>query len=228
MYLGSKSLQVECYKATIKTIWIRKLFSKIQFPRTTPTKIYLDNQTAIALTTNPKFHSHSKHIDTQYHFTKNQILAQQITLEYIPTIEMAMDIFIKILFKECHYSCIRALGMISFSIFTSKLQDPSLESSSPKIQAFLAQTPFTPTFVVQASHNLPILDSLWNGRHNGKSKVNQQKTSQGKLIMWEPHRITSEEDFKLWMNYRTLNDSTINELVGVLHTYNYNSSIVCT
>jgi hypothetical protein len=119
--------------------------------------------------------------------------------------------------------------MISFSIPTSKLQDPSLESSSPKIQAFLAQhILFTPTFVAQASHNLPSLESLWSGKHNGKSKVNQQKTFQGKLIMWEHHRITSEEDFKLWMNYRTLNDSTTNELVGVLDTYNYSSSIVCT
>jgi hypothetical protein len=141
---------------------------------------------------------------------------------------MAMDIFTKSLYKECHYSYIQALGMIPFSIPTSKLQDPSLESSSPKIQAFLTQTHFTPTFVAHAFHNLPILDSLWSGRHNGKSKVNQQKTFQGNLIMWEHHKITSEEDFKLWMNYKTLNDSTTNELVGVLDTYNYNSSIFCT
>jgi hypothetical protein len=80
----------------------------------------------------------------------------------------------------------------------------------------------------QASHNLPILDSLWSGRHNAKSKVNKQKTFQGTLIMWEHHRITSEEDVKLSMNYRTLNDSTTNELVGVLNTYNFSSSIVCT
>jgi hypothetical protein len=116
--------------------------------------------------------------------------------------------------------------MISFSIPTSKLQYPSLESSSPKIQAFLAQTHFTPTFV--APHNLPVLDSLWSGSHNGESKVNQQKTFQHKVIMWEHHRITSEEDFKLSMNYRTLNDSTTNELVGVLDTFNCSSSIVCT
>ncbi len=49
--------------------------------------------------------------------------------------------------------------------------------------------------------------------------------------MWEYHehqRITRSEDSKLWMNYRTLNDSTTNELMGVLNTYYYNSSIVCT
>ncbi len=46
--------------------------------------------------------------------------------------------------------------------------------------------------------------------------------------MWEHHRITGEEDFKLWMNYRTINGSTTNELVGVLDTYSYISSIICT
>jgi hypothetical protein len=79
-----------------------------------------------------RIHSRNKHIDTQYHFTKDQILAQQITLEYIPTIEITMDIFINFFSKECHYSCIQALGMIFFSIPTPKLQDHSLEPLSPK------------------------------------------------------------------------------------------------
>jgi hypothetical protein len=55
-------------KATIKAIWIHKLLLEIGFPQTTPTKIYLDNQNAIAFTANPKFHFRSNHnIDTQYH-----------------------------------------------------------------------------------------------------------------------------------------------------------------
>jgi len=35
------------YKATIKTIWIRKLFFEIRFPQTTPTNIYSDNQSVM-------------------------------------------------------------------------------------------------------------------------------------------------------------------------------------
>jgi hypothetical protein len=61
-------------KAIVEAIWIHKLFLEIGFPQTTPTKIYLYNQNAIALITNPKFHSRNKHIDTQYHFTIYQIL----------------------------------------------------------------------------------------------------------------------------------------------------------
>jgi len=83
--------------------------------------------------TNSKFHSRNQHIDTQYHFTKDQILAQQITLEYIPTTEMAIDVFIKSLSKEHHYFHIHALRMILFSILIFKLQDLSFESSSPKL-----------------------------------------------------------------------------------------------
>jgi len=70
---------------------------------------------------------------------------------------MATYIFTKSLSKEHHYSHIHTLGMIPFSILTSKLQDLSFESSSPKIQAFLTQTHFTPIFVAHASHKLTSL-----------------------------------------------------------------------
>jgi hypothetical protein len=57
-------------KAIAKAIWIYKLFSEIGFPQTTPTNIYSNNQSAIAITPNSKFHSHNKHIDTRYHLPK--------------------------------------------------------------------------------------------------------------------------------------------------------------
>jgi hypothetical protein len=40
------------------------------FPQLEPTTIYVDNQSAIALSFNPKFRSKSKHIETQYHYIR--------------------------------------------------------------------------------------------------------------------------------------------------------------
>ena len=82
-------------KAAAKAIWLRRLLQDLGFPQSQPTSIYADNQSAIALTANPKFHSRSKHIDTQYHFTRDQILNKQITLKYVPTMDMVADIFTK-------------------------------------------------------------------------------------------------------------------------------------
>jgi hypothetical protein len=49
-------------KACIEAVWLRKLLQDLGFPQFEPTTIYVDNQSAIALSLNPKFHSRSKHI----------------------------------------------------------------------------------------------------------------------------------------------------------------------
>ena len=101
-------------KATAEAIWLRRLLQDLGFPQSQPTLIYPDNQSAIALTANPKFHSRSKHIDTQYHFTRDQILNKQITLKYIPTIDMVADIFTKSLPRIQHLMCMQNLGIQSY------------------------------------------------------------------------------------------------------------------
>ena len=100
-------------KATTEAIWLRKLLSELGFPQTNPTTIYSDSQSAIALTANPKYHSRSKHIDTQYHFTREKVLSQEIILQFISTTEMAADILTKSLPAEKHHLCMLKLGMSS-------------------------------------------------------------------------------------------------------------------
>lgn len=67
-------------KATTEAIWLRKLLRELGFPQKHPTTIYSHLESAIALTKNPKYHSRSKHIDTQYQFTRACILNQDIQL----------------------------------------------------------------------------------------------------------------------------------------------------
>jgi hypothetical protein len=59
-------------KATAKAIWLQKLLFELGFPQLSPTTIYSDSKSTIALSANPKFHSRSKHVDTQYHFTREK------------------------------------------------------------------------------------------------------------------------------------------------------------
>jgi hypothetical protein len=66
-------------KATTEAIWIQKLLSELGFPQTDPTIIYCDNQSAIALSENPKYHSCSKHVNTHYHFTKKKFFPKKLT-----------------------------------------------------------------------------------------------------------------------------------------------------
>jgi hypothetical protein len=61
-----------------------------------PTPIILvDNQSAIKLANNPKFHKRSKHIDLIYHYTRKAINENKINIVYIPTKENIADFLTK-------------------------------------------------------------------------------------------------------------------------------------
>jgi len=56
-----------------------------------PIHLFLDNQSAIHLTENPKFHNRTKHIDVKYHFIRDYYGEGILTLSYIPTADMLED-----------------------------------------------------------------------------------------------------------------------------------------
>lgn len=64
-------------KAMAKAVWLRKLLSELGFPQPNPTTIYPESQSAIALSENPKYHSRSKHMETQYHFIREKYLTNK-------------------------------------------------------------------------------------------------------------------------------------------------------
>jgi hypothetical protein len=59
-------------KTTTEIIWSQKLLAKFRFPQKDATIIYSKFQSAIIFNENPRYHSHSKHVDTQYHFAKER------------------------------------------------------------------------------------------------------------------------------------------------------------
>jgi hypothetical protein len=93
------------FKPHAKLIWLKQLLQEIGFQQIEPTLFYFDSQSAITLGANPKFHSRSKHVDTQYHFTWEKFQAKHI---YI--VEMTVNILTKSLPKEKHFHCVSNLG----------------------------------------------------------------------------------------------------------------------
>ena len=59
------------------------------------TTIFEDNQGAIHLTRNPKFHNRTKHIDICYHFVREKVASEEICVAYCPTQDMLADIMTK-------------------------------------------------------------------------------------------------------------------------------------
>ena len=56
-----------------------------------PSLIWADNQEAIAVAENPEFHRRMKHVDIKYHWVRQAIQNELITVEYISTSLMAAD-----------------------------------------------------------------------------------------------------------------------------------------
>lgn len=71
------------------------LFHDLQVPLHTAPIVCCDNVGAIALASNPIFHTRIKHIKVDYHFIQEKILNKYISLQYIPSIEQTLDVFTK-------------------------------------------------------------------------------------------------------------------------------------
>ena len=60
-----------------------------------PTTVFEDNQGAIELLKNAKFHNRTKHIDVAYHFVREGTHSKDIMVTYCPSGEMRTDIMTK-------------------------------------------------------------------------------------------------------------------------------------
>ena len=76
-------------------VWLRYLISEILDTKPTTMGVNCDNQGAIALTKDNKFHQRSKHIDIHYHYIREAVEDEQIKVSYIPTDQNPADIFTK-------------------------------------------------------------------------------------------------------------------------------------
>ena len=97
--------------ATQEAIWLRQLLTDIGQPPADATVIWEDNQAAISLAKNPVSHARTKHIDTRYHFIREEVQNGVIALKYIPTKQMVADILTKPLAKTLFMELRHALGL---------------------------------------------------------------------------------------------------------------------
>ena len=65
-----------------------------------PTTLYEDNQGAIEVSKNPKFHNQTKHIDISYHFIRERVLSKEIPVTYCSTDHMLADVMTKGLTRD--------------------------------------------------------------------------------------------------------------------------------
>jgi hypothetical protein len=86
--------------------WLMLLLADLHIELAHTPILHCDNISAIALATNPVHHSKLKHVEVDVHFTRNQVKAGTIRLQFVSSREQLADIFTKGLCSPQHsYLC---------------------------------------------------------------------------------------------------------------------------
>lgn len=75
------------------------------------TRLWCDNQSAIAVAKNPAHHGRTKHIDVRYHFIRELITDGVISIHHCSTDNQLADIFTKALPPEKHIQMRSLIGV---------------------------------------------------------------------------------------------------------------------
>ena len=80
-------------------LWLHSFLRELRSAPDDPLILNCDNQGAITLAKDNKFHAHTKHIDVCYHFIRQAVEDGKVAVQYIPTGDNVSDIFTKLLAK---------------------------------------------------------------------------------------------------------------------------------
>jgi hypothetical protein len=97
--------------AAKEALWLRSFVDEVRGGGEKPMLINCDNQGAIALAKDNKFHSRTKHIDLRYHFIREAVQDGKISVSYVPTEENVSDILTKAHAKPKFQRFVELLGL---------------------------------------------------------------------------------------------------------------------
>ena len=113
-----------CKTCAQEAIWLRRMPKDIQEisllhkPADLPSSpIYMDNQSAMALTRNAEYQKRTKHIDISYHFARECVASGEISVAYVPADDMTADVLTKALPVAKHQKHIKAMGLVEMDDF---------------------------------------------------------------------------------------------------------------
>ncbi|XP_020680375.1 uncharacterized protein LOC110098020 [Dendrobium catenatum] len=101
---------------TSDVIWIRRLLQEFGIPQDSPTSIFCDNTSAIALANNPVFHARTKHIEIDHRFIRDHIHSNHICICPISTVDQVADILTKSLSTKRFQTLCNKLTVIKDSL----------------------------------------------------------------------------------------------------------------
>jgi hypothetical protein len=91
----SYHLSSYCCKVNFVLYWLMMLFKELHISLPTPPQLWCDNMGPITLAFNPIFHARTKHMEIDYHFTREKTLNNHLVAWYLSTHDQCVDIVTK-------------------------------------------------------------------------------------------------------------------------------------
>lgn len=97
-----------------QAMWLNSLLEELKQIVEKPIKLWIDNKSAISLSMNPVSQGRSKHIETKFHFLREQVEKGIIEVCYCSTLEQFTDILTKAVKTEQFIKLRNKLGVLMF------------------------------------------------------------------------------------------------------------------
>jgi hypothetical protein len=97
--------------ASQEALWLGNFIKEVIDQDINPIKINSDNQGAIALSKDNKFHARMKHIDVTYHFVHENVQDGKVIFNFVSGTENVADILTKPLPRPQFIQCCTNLGL---------------------------------------------------------------------------------------------------------------------
>ncbi|GJY30977.1 retrotransposon protein, putative, ty1-copia subclass [Tanacetum coccineum] len=108
-----ESEYIAACEASKEAIWMKNFIGDLGVVPTVqdPIEIFCDNESAVALTKEPKDHGKSKHIERKYHFVRSKVEEGHVIVKHIRSEDNPADPFTKALAKSRHDEHARSIGL---------------------------------------------------------------------------------------------------------------------
>jgi hypothetical protein len=113
---SSSTVEAEYMASTLavkEALWLRGLLLELGIPQRRATRILEDNLGCIAISKNPCLTSRTKHVDIQFHFTREKVRRGDVALEYVATSDQTADVLTKPLAGPAFIHHRGAMGLAS-------------------------------------------------------------------------------------------------------------------
>ena len=92
-------------------LWLRNLFTELGYNLSSPSMLYVDNQSAMSVAKNPEHHGRMKHLDLRFYWLRDEVEKGSIYIQHLQTEEMPADILTKALLRVKVQELVELLGL---------------------------------------------------------------------------------------------------------------------